>query len=99
MCVLSVQASIADGAKTNDAALKKKAKISKRAAEKEALKAVGGGTIFDSELEREDGKIIYSFDISQKKLIKEVHVDAVTGKVLSVKSEEAKHEVQEKEKK
>ena len=60
------------------------------------------GTIKSSELEKEHGKMIYSFDIRNRKGgIKEVNIDAHTGKVLVVEVEnEAKEKAEElKEKK
>ena len=71
------------------------AKMSKEEAEKIALQAVGGGIVFDSELMQEKGRLIYSFDISQKKLIKDVKVDAQTGAVVSTTTETVEHERQE----
>ena len=67
------------------AKLVKEAKISESVAAEAALKAVPGGTISSVELEKEDGKFIYSYDIkgSSKTGIEEVHVDAMTGAVIS----------------
>ena len=52
-------------------------------------------------LEREKGKLIWSFDISTPgaKDITEVGVDAITGEVVSVEHESAAHEAKEKEEK
>jgi uncharacterized membrane protein YkoI len=63
------------------AQLKAEAKISLAKAKKTALAQVPHGTIKSSELEREKGKLIYSFDIATKGKsgIDEVNVDAVTG--------------------
>lgn len=65
------------------------AKISKEAAQASALAKVPGGTVKDSELEKEKGKLIWSFDITVAGSpdIKEVAVDALTGEVLSVDTE------------
>ena len=64
-------------------------KISKEAATQTALKAVPHGTIKSMELETEHGKQIYSFDITQpgKTGVTEVHVSAVTGRVVEKKHE------------
>lgn len=61
------------------------AKITETDARATALKEVPGGTIKEGGLEREDGKLIYSFDIAVagKEGIQEVAIDAITGKVLS----------------
>jgi uncharacterized membrane protein YkoI len=48
-------------------------------------------------LEREHGKLIYSFDIeTAKKTITEVNVDAIDGKIVAVEHENAKKEAAEK---
>lgn len=55
------------------------------------------GKIESEELEKENGKMVYSFDIRNKKgTITEVHVDAFTGKILSVEEETAEQEAAEK---
>ena len=54
------------------------------------------GKIKEAELEREDGKLIYSFDISTKEGIKEVQIDALTGTVLKVEIETKEQEAREK---
>src|SRR5436305_8066112 len=48
----------------SQATLRKEAKISEETARATALKEVPNGTIKSSELERENGKLIYSFDIT-----------------------------------
>ena len=59
------------------------AKITLAQATKRAL-AVERGTILDVELEREKGGsgLRYSFDIRVRKVVREVGIDAVTGRVL-----------------
>ena len=59
-----------------------------------ALRRVPGGRIRAAELERENGRLIYSFDIQVhgKPGIEEVHVAADDGRVLSVHHEDAKAE-------
>ena len=55
------------------------------------------GKIKSSELEKENGKLIYSFDIkSSKGTITEVNIDAYTGAVLAVEEENAQTEAAEK---
>lgn len=57
-----------------------------------ALKRAAG-KVQSAELEREKGKLVYSFDIrTSKGAIREVWVNAYTGKVLSVKTESAQEE-------
>ena len=66
-----------------------KAKVTEDAAAKTALAKVPKGSIESVELEREGGKLLYSYDIKVpgKKGIQEVHVDAMTGKFLSSEHE------------
>ena len=83
-----------------EAKLQAEAKVSKEQAEKTALAKVPGGTIKEGELEKEHGKLIWSFDISTPNStdIKEVQVDAITGEVVSMKTESAAAEAKEKKK-
>jgi uncharacterized membrane protein YkoI len=75
------------------------AKVSKADAEKTALAKVPNGTIREGELEKEHGKLIWSFDVAtpDAKDITEVNVDAITGDVASTEKESP--EGQEKEQK
>jgi uncharacterized membrane protein YkoI len=77
--------------------LMKEAKISKAQAEKTALGKVPHGAIKSEELEREHGKLIWSFDISmpKSKSITEVQVDASTGKIVSTQVETPKDQAAE----
>ena len=86
--------------KEKEAKLESQAKISKADAEKIALGKVPGGTIKEGELEKEKGKLIWSFDIATPgtKDITEVHVDAISGEVVAVEKESAGAEKKEKEK-
>jgi uncharacterized membrane protein YkoI len=91
--------------KETQAQLKKSAKISYTHARSTALKEVPNGRVSKSELERENGKLIYSFDVKVpgKTGIEEINVDAVTGAVVSHEHEtpkvEAKEASQDKKKK
>ncbi|HXM38933.1 MAG TPA: PepSY domain-containing protein [Gemmatimonadales bacterium] len=69
-----------------------KAKISEDSARVIALKRVPRGTVEALELEREGGRLLYSWDIKVpgKRGITEVHVDALNGRVLSVAHENPK---------
>ena len=62
------------------------ARITRAEAEKIALAKVPGGTVKDAELEREKGRLIWSFDITKpgEKNITEVAVNAITGEVVSL---------------
>jgi uncharacterized membrane protein YkoI len=67
------------------AALTRQAKVSKAVATRTALAKVRGGKVQSSEIERENGKLIYSFDIkvAGKSGIEEINVDALTGAVIA----------------
>ena len=71
------------------AQLKAEAKVTEKAARATALAQVAGGKVSKYELEREGGKLLYSYDIATKGKsgIDEVQVDAITGTVLSNKHE------------
>jgi uncharacterized membrane protein YkoI len=80
------------------ARLQREAKITKEQAQETALKRAPG-TIESSELEREHGKLVYSFDIRNARgTIDEVQVSAITGKVLRVEHESKRQEAAEKRK-
>jgi uncharacterized membrane protein YkoI len=81
------------------AKLMAEAKVSKDDAEKTALAKVPNGTIKESELEKEKGKLQWSFDVAtpDSKDITEVNVDALTGDVISVEKESAENEAKEKD--
>ena len=81
----------------SQSALQQEAKISEQAARSTALKEVPNGTIKSSELERENGKLIYSYDVTVpgKTGIEEVNVNAMTGAVVSKAHESPKTEKKE----
>ena len=76
-----------------------RARVTDEAARATALAAVPGGAITAAELEEEGGSLIYSYDVSVpgRDGVEEVHVDAVTGKVLSTEHEGAAEEADEDE--
>ena len=78
--------------KESQATLQKEAKISEETARATALKEVPNGTVKSSELEREHGKLIYSYDISVpgKSGVEEVNVNAIDGSVVAKQHESAK---------
>jgi uncharacterized membrane protein YkoI len=85
-------------AEHTEAQLHAEAKVTKAEAEKTALAKVPNGTISASELEKEHGKLIWSFDIAMphSKNITEVQVDAKTGKVANVQVETPNDQAKEK---
>ena len=78
--------------------LARQAKITKEQAQATALKRAPG-TVEEGELEREHGKLVWSFDIRNKKgTIDEVQVSAITGKIVRVEHETKAQEAAEKKK-
>jgi uncharacterized membrane protein YkoI len=77
--------------------LKADAKVRVQEARAIALKKVPGD-IKEEELERENGKLVYSFDIraAGQKDITEVQVSAIDGSIVSVEKEDAAHQAAEK---
>jgi uncharacterized membrane protein YkoI len=78
------------------AELQREAKIPMTKARATALHRVSHGKIESGELEREGGKLIYSFDVKNPKGVTEVNVDAMNGKVVAVHHESASKETAEK---
>ena len=81
------------------AKLMAKVKVSKDDAEKTAMAKIPNGTIKEAELEKEHGKLQWSFDMTtpDAKDITEVSVDAISGDIISVEKESAENEVKEAE--
>jgi uncharacterized membrane protein YkoI len=79
------------------AQLMAQAKVGKAYAEQIALAKVPNGTAREGELEKEHGKLIWSFDITtpDSKDITEVEVDAITGSVLAVDKETPEDQAKE----
>ena len=79
---------------------KKQPRITKEEATKAALAKVPNGTVKEAELEKEKGRLVWSFDIASpgSNDITEVQVDANTGNVVSVEKESPKAEAAEKKK-
>jgi uncharacterized membrane protein YkoI len=82
--VVALTAAATNGAEESQAVLKKQAKVTEAQARSTALAEVVNGTVKSSELEKEHGKLIWSFDIATPKTqnITEVQVDAKTGKIV-----------------
>jgi uncharacterized membrane protein YkoI len=91
----------ADRKAAQQAKLEAKAKVSRADAEKIALAKVPGGTVKECELEKEKGKLIWSFDIETpgSQDLTEVQVDAKTGKVIAVEKETPADQKKEKKEK
>ena len=80
-----------------DTKLMSQAKVSESDARLTALSRVPNGVVKSFELEVEHGKLVWSFDISQSsvKRVTEIQVDAVTGKIVSLKTETPAQEAKE----
>jgi uncharacterized membrane protein YkoI len=76
------------------AELQKEAKMTMTDARSLAQSTVPSGKIASGEIEREGGKLIYSFDmkVAGKSGIDEVNIDAMTGKLVSHQHESPKDE-------
>ena len=85
--------------KEEQANLAVQAKVSRAEAELTALTKAPGGTVKEGELEKEKGKLIWSFDIATPGTpnITEVAVDAITGQIVAVETETPKQQAKEKE--
>ncbi|HEV7843589.1 MAG TPA: PepSY domain-containing protein [Pyrinomonadaceae bacterium] len=80
------------------ARLARQAKITMEQAQEVALRRAPGN-VESSELERERGKVVYSFDIRNSRgTITEIQVSAITGRVVRVEQENKKQEAAEKRK-
>jgi uncharacterized membrane protein YkoI len=84
VAVVAIMVTTTKGAEESQAVLKKEAKVTEAQARSIALAKVVNGTVKSSELEKEHGKLIWSFDIATPKSqnITEVQVDAKTGVIV-----------------
>ena len=78
--------------KQEQAELQAEAKVSKEQAQAIAQAKVPNGTVTESELEKEKGRLIWSFDLStpDSKDTTEVNVDAISGDLVNVEIESGK---------
>lgn len=81
----------------SQATLMAQAKVGRDAATRTALSRVPGAQIRSAEIEREHGRLIWSFDLAQAGTagVTEVQVSAMTGKVVSEQHESGAHEAAE----
>jgi uncharacterized membrane protein YkoI len=86
---LALSSSLATAADAPERALKVQAKVAEPDARATALARVPGGAVQSSNLERENGRLVWSFDIADPKSpnVIEVQVDAKTGRIVSAKIE------------
>ena len=99
ICSILAAGWLAGCASQNQSQLQAEAKISRADAQATALAKTPNGTVKEAELEREHGKLIWSFDIATPDTadITEVNVDAITGAIVNVEHEKAKKEKAESE--
>ena len=78
--------------KQEQAELQAEAKVSKEQAQATAQDKVPNSTVTESELEKEKGRLIWSFDLStpDSKDTTEVNVDAISGELVNVEIESGK---------
>ena len=79
------------------AALKAQAQVAQARAEKIALSKVPDGRITSVEIEKENGRLVWSFDIAvpHSENVTEVQIDAKTSKIVLVKIETPEQQMQE----
>jgi uncharacterized membrane protein YkoI len=91
LCAILAAGLLAGCKSESESQLQAEAKISQADAQVTALAQAPNGTVKEAELEREHGKLIWSFDIAtpDSKDITEVNVDAITGALVNVEHEKA----------
>ena len=96
---VALAAGCATEKQADQATLQAEAKISKEAATQAALAQVPNGSVKSAELEKEHGKLIWSFDMATPGTseITEVNVNAITGQVVSTSKESPESESKEKD--
>ena len=84
-------------AQSSEAELMKQSKITKAEAEQIALANVPRGIVKSAEIEKEKGRIVWSFDIARPGTndITEILVDAKTGKIISTQIESPRDQAKE----
>lgn len=84
-------------AESSQGQLREEAKVTETEATATALAKLPQGNVKSVELEREKGKLVWSFDIAQARAkgVTEIQVDAITGKIVSLKKETVAQERQE----
>lgn len=94
----TVISAFADDDSGKQAKLAAKAKITKDAATQIAQAKVPNGTLKESEIEKDDGKLVWSFDFTtpDSQDVTEVNVDALTGHVNSMEWETPEDQAKEK---
>ena len=73
------------------------ARVTESQATATALSKVSKGTVMSVELEREHGRLVWSFDVAQPDTagVTEIQVDATSGRIVSLKKESQAEEARE----
>jgi uncharacterized membrane protein YkoI len=89
ICAMLAIGLVASCSTESQSKLQSEAKVSKADAQAIALAKVPNGTCKEGELEKEHGKLIWSFEFStlDTKDITEVNVDAISGEVVNIEHE------------
>jgi uncharacterized membrane protein YkoI len=97
LCSILAAGFLAGCAEESEFQLQAEAKITRADAQAIALTKVPNGTCKEGELEREHGKLIWSFGFTtpDTKDVTEVNVDAITGAIVNVEHEKAAKEAKE----
>ncbi|MCA0173939.1 PepSY domain-containing protein [Bacillus sp. RAR_GA_16] len=83
-------------ASNNESKLMEEAKISEAEAEKIAKEEVEGD-VTEKEVEKENGTIVYEFDIQTDSVETEVEIDGMSGEVLQVEADDEDDEDDQEE--
>jgi uncharacterized membrane protein YkoI len=94
--VVAMLLSLVVGAQSGALAQTPKPAVTKEAARKTVLAKVPGAHIFSAELEKEEGKLVWSFDLRDHWKLEEAWVDAATGEVIKLEVETKASEAKEK---
>lgn len=81
-------AAMGAGIQEDEPGLLAQATIKADSAEKIALATVPGGQVVKREIEKDDGRLVYEFEITLAGEKKEVKVDAMTGAVVEAKKDQ-----------
>jgi uncharacterized membrane protein YkoI len=97
MAILMIAIASGCASKSSQALLQSRAKVSQVDAIKVALARIPNGTVKDTELEEENGRLIWSFDFATPGTgdITEVQIDAITGLLVTVEVENSAQQAEE----
>ena len=73
--------------RSGEVALLADAKLSLQEAINKAVAEVPGGVVVKAELEKEDGRVVFSMDVAKGAAIVELHIDPATGAIVAREDE------------